>query len=59
VIADQFVWQPELAQSGAAIAAAALFIRPGQRQEFPQGRLDVSRVRSTVESPERPAGTRR
>ena len=53
-----FVRQPELAQSGAAIAAAALFIRPRQRQKFLQGRLHVfaRQVDGHRVADERPAG---
>ncbi len=50
--------QPELAQAGAPIAAAALFVRPRQRQEFVEGclhfiarQIDGNRV-----ADERPAG---
>ena len=53
-----FVRQPELAQAGAAIAAAALFVRPRQRQEFVQGRLHfiARQIDGDRVADERPAG---
>ena len=53
-----FIRQPELAQAGAAIAAAAVFIRPRQRQEFVQGRLHVlaRQIDGHRLADERPAG---
>ena len=53
-----FVRQPELAQAGAAIAAAAFFIRPRQRQEFMQRRLHViaRQIDGHRVADERPAG---
>ena len=53
-----FVRQPELAQAGAAVAAAARFIRARQRQEFVEGRLRFTarQIDGDGVADQRPAG---